>query len=81
MDSNTTNQTVDQISTEISIHKFDSNPCTVQDHATQIYQSKMARKTAKPNVTHKINEINEIVKDVNNLEHVQSIYITILKNL
>ena len=49
MDSNATNQTVDQI-TEINDHELDSNPCAVQDHATQIHQSQMAGNTAKANV-------------------------------
>lgn len=34
----------------------------------------MARKTAKANVTRKINEITELIKDVNNFERVQSVY-------
>ena len=60
MDPNATNQTVDQISTEISGHKF-----------TKV---KWPEKPQKPNVTRKINEITELVKDVNNLEHVQRVY-------
>ena len=57
-------------------HELDSNSCGVESHATRIYQSKMVRKTAKANVTRKMNEITELVKykDVSNLERVQSVY-------
>ena len=43
-------QPADQI-TEISDHELDSNSCPVEDQATRIYQSKMARKTAKANMS------------------------------
>ena len=60
--------------TEINDDELDSHSAVAQDSATQIYQCKTARKSAKANVTRKMNEIDELIGSVDNLERVQSVY-------
>ncbi len=60
-------------SAEINDHELDSNSRAPPDQATHIYQSKMARKVAKANVTRKMKEISQLIKDANNLERVQNL--------
>ena len=64
----------DPLRREIADHELEANAPNQSDMTQEIYQCKMARKSAKAFLTRKMNEITELTKAVSNVQRVQSAY-------
>ena len=64
----------DPLRREIADHELEANSPNQSDMTQEIYQCKMARKSAKAFLTRKMNEITELTKAVSNVQRVQSAY-------